>query len=332
MSISELHQTISRMLPQGKGLLAADESNKSVGKRLDPIGVESTEENRKRFRDLYLSAPGVEQYMTGVILYDETIRQSSVAGVPFPTMLSERGVVPGIKVDAGTKPLFGFPGEEVTEGLDGLADRLKEYYELGARFAKWRAVISIGDGIPTQECIDANAFSLAMYALRCQEAGIVPMVEPEVLLKGTHTIEKAGEVIERVLKAVIRELVKYRVDLGGTIVKTSMAVPGDKSGQPMVPEHVAEATARALRNALPHELGGVVFLSGGQTSEEAVLNLNAIAKLGPYPWPVTFCYARALQYPAIEIWAGKDENIAKARESFMDRLKACAAASTGNFS
>lgn len=332
MSITELHQTIQKMLAPGKGLLAADESNKSVGKRLDPIGVESTEENRRRFRDLYLSAPGVEQYMTGVILYDETIHQSAMDGTPFPALLARHGIVPGIKVDAGTKLFYGFPGEEVTEGLDGLADRLKEYYELGARFAKWRSVITIGDGIPTQECIDANAFSLAIYALRCQEAGIVPMVEPEVLLKGTHTIEKAGEVIERVLKAVIRELVKYRVDLGGTIVKTSMAVPGDASGQHMVPEHVGEVTARVLRSALPKELGGVVFLSGGQTSDEAVLNLNAIAKLGPYPWPVTFCYARALQYPAIEIWAGKDENLPKAREAFLERLRACAAASTGNFS
>lgn len=332
MSLTELHQTIQKMLPPGKGLLAADESNKSVGKRLDPIDVESNEENRRRFRDLYLSAPGIEQYMTGVILYDETIRQSALDGTPFPKLLMSRGIVPGIKVDGGTKELFGFPGEEITEGLDGLTDRLKEYYELGARFAKWRSVITIGDGIPTQECIDANAFVLAMYALRCQEAGIVPMVEPEVLLKGTHTIEKAGEVIEKVLKAVVRELIKYRVDLAGTIIKTSMAVPGDKSGQQMVPEHVAEVTARVLRSALPHEIGGVVFLSGGQTSEEAVLNLNAIAKLGPYPWPVTFCYARALQYPAIEIWAGKDENLPKAREAFLDRLKACSAACTGNFS
>lgn len=332
MSINELHQTIQKIFVPGKGLLAADESNKSVGKRLDPIGVESTEENRRRFRELYLATPDAERYMTGVILYDETIHQSASDGTSFPTLLSQKGIVPGIKVDAGTKPLFGFPGEEVTEGLDGLSDRLKSYYEMGARFAKWRAVISIGEGIPTQECIDANACSLAMYALRCQEAGIVPMVEPEVLLKGTHTIEKAGEVIERVLKTLIRELIKYRVDLGGTIVKTSMAVPGDTSGQAMVPEHVAEMTSRVLRNALPHELGGVVFLSGGQTSEEAVLNLNAIAKLGPYPWPVTFCYARALQYPAIEVWAGKDENLPKAREAFMDRLKACAAASTGNYS
>lgn len=331
MSIMKLHETIRLMLQPGKGLLAADESNKSVGKRLDPIGVESTEENRRRFRELYFSAPEVERYMTGVILYDETIRQSASDGTPFPVLLAKRGIVPGIKVDAGTKDLFGFPGEVVTEGLDGLSDRLASYYALGARFAKWRSMISIGEGIPTQECIDANVYSLAMYALRCQEAGIVPMVEPEVLLKGNHTIEKAGEVIERVLKSLIRELVKYRVDLGGTIVKTSMAVPGDQSGQLMVPDHVAEVTSRVLRSALPHELGGVVFLSGGQTSREAVLNLNAIAKLGPYPWPVTFCYARALQYPAIEIWAGKDEHIQEAQKAFLESLQACSAASTGNF-
>ena len=319
-------------MQKGKGLLAADESNNSVPKRLDPIGVESNPENRRRFRELYLSAPGAEEYMSGVILYDETLRQKDHQGILFPKTLSARGIVPGIKVDGGTKPIPEFPEEVMTEGLDKLADRMTEYYDLGARFAKWRSVIKIGKGIPTQECIDLNMYSLSVYALRCQEAGIVPMVEPEVLIHGDHSIEKAEEVITNVLQTLVHFLKKYRVDFKATIVKTSMALPGDESGHMQDPEHIAEATSRALRNSLPNELGGVVFLSGGQTSEQATINLNAIAKRGPYPWPVTFCYARALQYPAIDIWKGDDANIDSARTAFLDRLKANAAASTGNFS
>jgi fructose-bisphosphate aldolase class I len=327
---NELYAIAEAMMTKGKGLLAADESNKSVPKRLDPIKVESTPENRRRFRELYLSCPGAEQYMSGVILYDETLRQSDSNGTPFPKVLADRGIVPGIKVDAGAKDLQNFPGEKLTEGLDGLADRLKEYHGLGARFAKWRGVINIGKGIPTQEMIDANAFVLAIYALRCQEAGIVPMVEPEVVLKGSHTIEKAEQVTTNVLKACIAQLKKYKADLKGTIVKTSMVVPGSESGQPMNPDQVGEATARCLRASIPEETGGVVFLSGGQTSDQATANLNAVAKHGPFPWNVTFTFARALQYPAIEIWAGKDENIGKAREAFMERLRANAAASIGS--
>jgi fructose-bisphosphate aldolase class I len=326
----ELYKIAEAMMTKGKGLLAADESNKSVPKRLDPIKVKSTPENRRRFREVFLGAPGAEEYMSGVILYDETIRQADSNGTPFPKLLTDRGIVPGIKVDAGAKDFPNFPGEKITEGLDGLADRLKEYHDLGARFAKWRAVINIGKGIPTQESIDADAFILSIYALRCQEAGIVPMVEPEVVLKGSHTIEKAEEVTTNVLKTLIGQLQKNRVDLKGTIVKTSMVVPGDESGQPMNPDQIAEATARCLRASIPDEIGGVVFLSGGQSSEQATANLNAIAKLGPYPWNVTFCYARGLQYPAIDVWAGKDENLDKAREAFLERLKANAAASIGS--
>ncbi|MBD3251313.1 fructose-bisphosphate aldolase class I [Candidatus Uhrbacteria bacterium] len=326
---SILETSVMQMMQKGKGLLAADESNRSVPKRLDPIGVESTPENRRRFRELYLSAPGAEEYLSGVILYDETLRQADSDGTPFAKVLSDRGIVPGIKVDAGAKDIAAFPGETLTEGLDGLADRLTEYYDLGARFAKWRAVIHIGKELPTQEMIDANSLQLALYALRCQEANIVPMVEPEVVLKGKHTIEKAEDITTATLTSLIEHLQKYRVDLKTTVVKTSMVVPGSASGQPMNPEQVAEATARCLRATIPDEAGGVVFLSGGQSSEEATMNLNAIAKLGPYPWNVTFTFARALQYPAIEIWAGKDENIKKAREAFMERLKANAAASIG---
>lgn len=316
-------------MAKGKGILAADESNRSVPKRLDPIGVASTPENRRRFREVFLSAPGAEQYMSGVILFDETLRQSDLSNTPFPSVLSGRGIVPGIKVDTGAKDMPNFPGEKITEGLDGLADRLKEYHDLGARFAKWRAVINIDKRIPTQESIDADALLLAIYAIRCQQAGIVPMVEPEVVLKGSHTIEKAEEVTTNVLKTVIRELTTYRTDLKATIMKTSMVVPGSESGQPMNPEQVAEATARCLRASIPEDVAGVVFLSGGQGSEEATANLNAIAKLGPYPWPVTFCFARGLQYPAIDIWAGKDKNVERARAAFLERLKANAAASIG---
>ncbi len=330
--MQRLSQTISDLFPTGKGLLAADESTGSVGKRLTPIKVESTPENRRRFRELFLSAPGAEQYMSGVILVDETLRQSSSDGVPFAKVLADRGIVPGIKVDGGSKPLPGFPDEEVTEGLDGLAARLQEYASLGARFAKWRAVIRIGKGIPTSVCIETNALQLALYAGRCQEAGIVPMVEPEVLLDGAHTIADAERVTTDVLKTLIATLETHRVDLAGTIVKTSMVVPGKESGTLATPEQIAEATTRCLRSAIPKGVGGVVFLSGGQTSEQATLNLNAIAKLGPFEWPLTFCYARALQYPATDLWAGKDENLATARAAFIERLKANAAASTGNFS
>lgn len=328
---SDLYLTVEKMMSAGKGILAADESNHSVPKRLDPIHVESTAENRRRFRSLFLSAPGAEEYMSGVILYDETLRQKDDLGIPFPKTLSARGIVPGIKVDGGTKPIPEFPDEVMTEGLDRLGDRLMEYHDLGARFAKWRSVIQIGKGIPTQECIDLNMYSLAVYALRCQEAGIVPMVEPEVLIHGTHSIEKAEEVITLVLQTLMHFLDRYRVDKKGTIVKTSMALPGDESGHAQDPEHVAEATSRALRNGISPDIGGVVFLSGGQTSDQATINLNAIAKRGPYSWPVTFCYARALQYPAIDIWQGKEENIEKAREAFLGRLQANAAASTGNY-
>jgi fructose-bisphosphate aldolase, class I len=329
--MSTLTEMIKALFPPGKGLLAADESIASAGKRLDPINVESTPENRCRFRELFLGAPGAEQYMSGVILADETIRQSSSGGVPFPKLLADRGIVPGIKVDAGSKPMPGFPEEEVTEGLDGLADRLKEYAALGARFAKWRAVIRIGKGIPTDACIAANALQLALYAGRCQDAGIVPMVEPEVLLDGSHPIDAAERVTTQVLLTLIATLKTYNVDLAGTIVKTSMVLPGKASGSAATPEQIAEATVRCLRAAIPEGVGGVVFLSGGQSSEQATLNLNAIAKHGPFPWPLTFCYARALQYPATDIWAGKDENLEKARAAFLDRLKANAAASTGNF-
>ncbi|MCW1891786.1 MAG: fructose-bisphosphate aldolase class I [Candidatus Uhrbacteria bacterium] len=331
MSQRSLREIVKAMFPAGKGLLAADESTKSSSKRLDPIGVPSTPENRRRFRELYLSAPGVEQYMSGVILVDETLRQTDSLGVPFPKSLADRGIVPGIKVDGGTKDLPGFPEESMTEGLDGLADRLKEYADLGAEFAKWRAVIRIGKDIPSDACIRLNAVSLAIYALRCQEAGIVPMVEPEVLLSGSHTMEVAEQVTTRTLKTVIDTMRLFRVDLSCAVMKTSMIVPGDTSGQVASPDHVAEATARCLRATIPDEMGGVVFLSGGQTSEQATLNLNAIAKLGPYPWPVTFCYARALQYPALEIWAGKDELLPEARTAFLERLKANAAASMGHF-
>lgn len=330
--MSVLKETIRAMLPPGKGLLAADESTKSVGKRLDPIGVESTPENRRRFRELFLASPGAERYLSGVILVEETLGQSSSTGIPFPKLLAERGIVPGIKVDLGTKDLPGFPDEVMTEGVDGLGGRLVAFRGLGARFAKWRAVIRIGKEIPTPSCVELNCFLLAYYAMRCVEAGVVPMVEPEVLLNGDHSIERAESVTTDVLRTLIEFLGHYRVDLGDVVVKTSMVLPGAESGAAVNPEQVADATKRCLRAAIPEGVGGVVFLSGGQTPEQATLNLNAIAKHGPFPWPLTFCYARALQYPATDLWAGKDENLPKARQAFLERLRANAAASTGNFS
>jgi len=329
MHTQELYDIAAKMVAPGKGILAADESDRSAKKRLEAVGVGSTEETRRQYRDLFLSADGIEQYLSGVILYDETIRQKANDGTLFPQLLEKKGIVPGIKVDTGAKDLPGFPNEKITSGLDGLPERLKEYHEMGARFAKWRAVITIGDGIPTQECLDANGFVLAQYARNCQEAGIVPMVEPEVLLNGTHDIKRAYKETSRTLQAVFGMMKKYRVDLRGTILKTSMIVPGDKSGQDMNNSEVGRMTAKCLKKNVPKELGGVVFLSGGQSAEDATKNLNEVAKNGPYPWGVTFSYARALQGPALKIWKGDGSKVPEARAKFLERLRSNSDAQQG---
>ncbi len=278
-------------------------------------------ETRRLYRDLFLSTVGIEDYLNGVILFDETVYQKNNMGINFVELLKSKGILPGIKVDAGTIDLVNFPGEVITQGLDGLAIRLEKYHDLGLTFAKWRAVISISEKLPTIEAIDANTFLLAQYAAICQSQGIVPMVEPEVLLDGNHSIEKAEEVTTATLTALFQQLKRYRVDLKALILKTSMVVPGDQSDQDITKEDIAKATVRCLLNCVPSETAGVVFLSGGQSPNQATINLNEIAELEPLPWPITFSYARAIQHEAMEVWQGKNENVDKAHEIFIKRLK-----------
>ena len=332
MKTEELKKTISMMMQAGKGILAADESNKSAGKRLSSISVENTEENRRLYRELFLSAKGIEQYLSGVILYDETIRQKNNEGVSYVEALTKLGIVPGIKVDTGAKDFPGFPGEKVTEGLDGLRDRLKEYYKLGARFAKWRAVIAIGDGIPTPECIHTNATVLARYARLCQEEGIVPMLEPEVLFDGNHSIEKALEVTTNAVSTVFYQAKRYKADLSCLILKTSMVLAGKEYKEQSTAEEIAKATVKMLKDSVPKEVPGVVFLSGGQDPVSATRNLDAIADSEPHPWELAFSYARAIQGPALEIWKGKEENVENAREEFFKRLHLNVSADMGVYS
>ncbi len=321
-------ETIKKIFSGGRGILAADESIPTAAERLKSIGVESTLETREKYREVFLTAPEIEKYLGGVIFFDETFRES-INGKSFPQFIREVGIIPGIKVDKGTIAFSDSPIEKITDGLAGLTDRLKEYYSLGARFAKWRAVISIGDGITTDACIQKNAEILAEYASACVAENIVPIVEPEVLLEGNHSIDKSEEVLAKTLQAVFTALRNSQVPLDEVILKTSMVVPGNKSGEPMDTQRVAEATVRCLRNNVPAELGGVVFLSGGETPTEATENLNAIAKLGPFPWPLSFSYARALQEPSLKIWQGKDENIPAAQAEFIKRLKLNCAAAKG---
>lgn len=332
ISIEALQKTASRMMQKGKGILAADESNGTAGKRLTSIDVENTEENRRLYRELFLGAKGIEQYLSGVILYDETLRQKNNDGVPYAEHLENLGIVPGIKVDMGAKDFPGFPGEKITEGLDGLRERLQEYYKLGARFAKWRAVITIGDGIPTAECIHTNAVTLARYARLCQEEGIVPMVEPEVLFEGNHSIEKAEEVTRNTVSEVFYQAKRYRADLKGMILKTSMVLAGNKHGEQSSAEEVGKATVRMLKESVPEEVPGVVFLSGGQEPVPATEHLDAIADHEPLPWELAFSYARAIQGPALEIWKGKEENLEEARKEFFKRLQMNVAADMGVYS
>lgn len=333
---TELHAIAQQMVARGKGILAADESVGSAGKRLAAVDMENTEENRQGYRDLFLNLDGIEAHMSGVILHDETIRQDAKNGTPFITVLQDKGILPGIKVDMGLMDFAGFPGEEVTRGLDDLAERCSEYAQMGAKFTKWRNVINIGADIPTPELIHTNAITLARYARIVQDAGMVPMVEPEVLLTGTHSMDRAEAVTTAVLSELFYQCTRYRVDLSALILKTSMVVPGADSSEVMDHEKVATATLRMLRTVVPTEVPGVVFLSGGQSAEDARTNLNAINALanetGGAPWPLTFSFARALQGPALEIWRGDNANIPTAREEFLRLLALNAAASTGTMS
>jgi fructose-bisphosphate aldolase class I len=327
MAAQELEATARALVAEGKGILAADESDGTIKKRFDSIGVESTEESRRGYRDLLFTTEGVEEYISGVILFDETIRQSSADGTPFPKLLESKGIIPGIKVDQGAKPLALAESETITEGLDGLRERLTEYRELGARFAKWRATYSITDTLPSEYCMWTNAHALARYAALCQEAGIVPIVEPEVLMDGDHTIERSFHVTSRVLFAVFTELADQKVQLEGTLLKPNMVLSGyGASGRAGV-DDVAEETIRGFKRHVPAAVPGVVFLSGGQSDEDATAHLNAMNKLGPHPWQLSFSYGRALQAPALKAWAGKD--VEAGQRAFYHRAKMNSAARSG---
>jgi fructose-bisphosphate aldolase class I len=331
MAAQELQATAGAIVAEGKGILAADESDRTIMKRFDSIGIESTEENRRAYRDLLFTTEGVEEYISGVILFDETIRQSALEGTPFPKLLESKGVIPGIKVDTGAKPLAHAEGETITEGLDGLRGRLEEYYELGARFTKWRAVITIGKDIPSEYCIWTNAHALARYAALSQEAGLVPIVEPEVLMDGDHTIERSFEVTSRTLHAVFTELRDQRIQLEGMLLKPNMVLSGYECPEQASHEEVASETIRCFRRHVPAAVPGIVFLSGGQSDEDATANLNAINALGEHPWQVSFSYGRALQAPALNTWGGKEENVEAAQRAYYHRAKMNSAARTGMY-
>ena len=329
MDIQRLHTIANRLVEPKKGILAADESNNTCNARFKALGIPETEVMRREWRDLLLTTPDIEHFVTGVILYDETIRQSSEDGTPFPKLLEKKGILVGIKVDEGLVPMPGSPNENITQGLNGLPGRLQEYKALGASFAKWRAAFKIVSGIPTDECIRENAKILARYAKACQDESIVPIVEPEVLLDGTHSIEKAAATIERVLKILFEELPKYFVDPRGLIVKTSMAVSGSEAQVHADARTVAKFTVDTLVAAVPRDVAGVVFLSGGQSPDEATANLREIAKLEPLPWQIAFSYSRALQSDALHAWGGNPANFVEAQLQFLERLETNAMADQG---
>ena len=318
---SDLYDIAGKMMQEGKGILAADESDPTAGKRLDMVGLPNEPENRQDFRELLFTAPGIEEFLSGVILYDSSIKNKTDDGVPFPDVLAARGIIPGIKVDMGTREFYEFTGEVVTQGLDGLDERFQEYYELGARFAKWRAVINIGDGFPTDECIEINAVMLARYASIAQAQGIVPMVEPEVIFDGAHDIGRAEEATTRTLQILFSTLSRFRVDLKGTILKSSMVLAGSECGEQSSPIEVADATLRTFHLSVPHEVAGIVFLSGGQSPKRATENLNEIARRGPQPWPISFSYSRAIEEPFLDAWQGKPENAEAAQAALLERVR-----------
>lgn len=320
MDIAILKQTAQKMMVSPKGLLAADESSKTIQKRFDANKIECTEESRLAYRQMLFTTPGVEEFLSGIILFDETIRQKTSDGIEIPKLLEGKGIIPGIKVDKGAVDLANFPNEKITEGLDGLRDRLIEYFGLGARFAKWRAVITIGEGIPTDTCIEANAEVLALYAVFCQEANIVPIVEPEVLLDGDHTIEECFEAQVRTLKKVFERLKAHGVVLEGMILKPSMVLSGKDCSIQADSKKVAQMTVDALNQSVPSKLAGIAFLSGGQLDEASVANLLEINQVGG-PWPLTFSYSRGLQNAPMKIWAGKTENMKAAQDEFYKRCK-----------
>jgi fructose-bisphosphate aldolase class I len=329
MDREQLASTARQLVAEGKGILAADESDGTIKKRFDSIGLESTETNRQAYRDMLFTADGIEDSISGVILYDETIRQQGLDGRPFPELLASRGIIPGIKVDLGAKPLANAPGETITEGLDGLRQRIEEYRGLGAQFAKWRAVISIGKDIPSEYCMWTNAHALARYAALCQEGGLVPIVEPEVLMDGDHTIETSYRVSARTLGAVFTELLDQRVELEGMLLKPNMVLSGYDCPEQASDDEVAEQTLRCFRHHVPAAVPGIVFLSGGQSDEDATSRLNAMNARGPHPWELSFSYGRALQAPALKAWGGDPANVEAGSRAFARRAKLNSAARSG---
>lgn len=330
--LKELENTAQTLVAPGKGILAADESSPTIKKRFDTIGVESTEENRQFYREMLFSTQGIEEYVSGVILFDETLRQSAADGTPFVNMLTDKGILPGIKVDKGVTPIPGTRDEKVTQGLDGLAQRLEEYRELGARFAKWRAVIQIGDHQPSQLAVALNAHALARYAALCQDKGLVPIVEPEILINGDHSLAVCERVAQRTLDKVFSELVFQGVHLEGMILKPSMVTPGDTCPEQVDADTVAQATIRIFKRCVPASVPGIAFLSGGQTSEQATAHLNAMNRYGNFPWELSFSYGRALQEKSLAAWGGKKENRSLAQKVFLLRAKCNGAARYGKYS
>ncbi len=329
----DIRSTARALVAEGQGILAADESTGTITKRFKKLDIESTEDSRREYREMLVTTPGLGDYISGIIMYDETLRQKTSDGTPMAEAAARNDIIPGIKVDTGAKPLAGFEGEKITEGLDGLRDRLEEYKEMGARFAKWRAVITIGDGIPSRECIYANAHALARYAALCQEAGFVPIVEPEVLMDGDHTIERHYDATLKTLEAVFEELFRQRVDLEGTLLKTNMVLSGSECPRQAGVEEVCEKTLDCMKRIVPPAIPGIVFLSGGQTNELSTEHLNVMNQMWQNPpWELGFSYARALQGPAMEIWAGRSENIEDAQKALHHRAKLNGAARKGEYS
>jgi fructose-bisphosphate aldolase class I len=330
--MNELEQTARALVAPGKGILAADESEGTIKKRFDSIGVESTEENRRAYRDLLFTTEGAAEFISGVILFDETIRQKSADGTPFPEVLSRQGIIPGIKVDKGAKPLAHAPGETVTEGLDGLRERLNEYRGLGARFAKWRAVLNIGPDTPSEYALWTNSHALARYGALSQEAGLVPIIEPEVLMDGDHTIEVSFEATSRTLHAVFTELRDQRVHFEQMLLKPNMVLSGYGSSEQASVQEVAEQTLRCFRRHVPAAVPGIVFLSGGQSDEDATAHLNAMNAMGPHPWELSFSYGRALQAAPLKAWGGNADNIPAAQQAYLHRARMNGLARSGSWS
>jgi fructose-bisphosphate aldolase class I len=331
MSVHDLEATARAIVAPGKGILAADESTRTIEKRLASIKVASTEEHRRAWRELLFTTGGAGEFISGVILFDETIRQQASDGTPFPEALKREGIIPGIKVDKGTTALAGFPGEKITEGLDGLRGRLTEYRGLGAEFTKWRAVITIGEQLPTRACLRANAEALARFAALSQEEGLVPIVEPEVLMDGDHTIERCHEATTATLDTVFAALREHRVRFGGMLLKPNMVLPGEDCPVQASPQQVAEATVACLRDSVPASVPGIVFLSGGQSDTVATVHLNAMNQLGPQPWQLSFSYGRALQAPALQAWKGEPSNVPAAQAAYYHRARFNSAARFGDY-